>query len=239
MVTRGRVVTNVESAADRNDHVEHVNGFEEVETLFKESTDDFFVAIDETGQGLTGVGSDQQKANALAALLKLVRKGDAPPGTKRCICFIGQTVTDLSRDLRRLVAQTGAFVHKPAKKRLEVCGDELVDATEIQKAKPGTIFSGIKKTRLNFDTTEEPVLDMSGAVDDENTDDGRTERQKDIRTAIRAVANQGLDYRSAAGLTDYKKDWVGDRFREWRDHGEHAEIAGIEPSEFDSDELQL
>lgn len=238
MVTRGRILTNLESAAERNEHVEFVSSYEEVETLFKESTDDFYLFIDETGQGLTGVGSDQQKANALAALLKLVRKGDAPPGTKRCITFAGQTIMDLSRDLRRLVAQTGAFVHKPSKKRLEVYGDELVDATEIQKAKPKTTFTGIKKSRITFDTTEEPGFDMSGAVEDSTGDGGLSERQKDIRTAIRAVANQGLDYRGAAGLTDYRKDWVGDRYREWRDHGEHVEIAGIDPSNFDSDELE-
>ena len=243
MVTRGRIVTNVESAAKKNDHVEYVGTYEEVETLFKESTDDFYLLIDETGQGLTGVGGDQQKAQALARLLKLVRKGNAPAGTKRCICFIGQTVTDLSRDLRRLVAQTGAFVHKPAKKRLEVYGDELVDATEIQQAKPQTTFNGIKKSRLRFSTTEEPVFDMSGAIEDSDTDtdEGFSERQISIRDAVRGVAIHDKSYREIAnpeeGDFPYRKDWVGDRFREWRDQGMHAEIAGIEPSDFDSDTL--
>ncbi|AQL43939.1 hypothetical protein BV210_15055 [Halorientalis sp. IM1011] len=209
MVTRGRIVTNVESAAKKNEHVEFASSYEEVETLFKESTDDFYLLIDETGQGLTGVGSDQQKANALARLLKLVRKGNAPAGTKRCICFIGQTVTDLSRDLRRLVAQTGAFVHKPGKKRLEVYGDELVDATEIQKAKPKTTFNGIKKSRLRFSTTEEPVFDMSGAVSDGESTESPEDVRKDekVRQAQR-LRDKGMSGTEVADIVGMSKTWV-------------------------------
>jgi hypothetical protein len=207
MVTRGRIVTNVESAADRNSHVEYSDSFEALETLFKESRDDFFAVVDETGQGLTGVGTDQQKAQALARLLKLVRKGDAPEGTKRAICFIGQTVRDLSRDLRRLVAQTGAFVHKPSKKKLEVYGQELVDR-EIQSAKPTTTYTGIKKSRLRFKSTEEPTFDMSGAIgsgESESPDDARKDEK--IRQAQR-LREKGMSGTEIADIVGMSKTWV-------------------------------
>ncbi|MFD1585506.1 hypothetical protein ACFR9U_00810 [Halorientalis brevis] len=208
MVTRGRIVTNVESAADRNPHVEAVSSFAELETLFKESTDDFFALVDETGQGLTGVGGDQQKAQALARLLKLVRKGDAPAGTKRAVCFVGQTITDLSRDLRRLVAQTGAFVHKASKKRLEVYGQELVGNTEIQDTKPNTVYTGIKKTRLSFSTTEDPSFDMSGALDDGQDGDAETARKDEKCRQAQRLREKGMSGTEIADIVGMSKTWV-------------------------------
>jgi hypothetical protein len=209
MVTRGRILSNLESAAEQNERVEHVDTFEEVETLFKKSRDHFFLIVDETGQGLTGTGTDQQKADVLASLLKLVRKGDAPPGTKRCICFIGQTVKDLNKDLRRLVAQTGAFVHKASKKKLEVYGDSLVSTNaEIQSTNPEQTFNGIPKSRITFDTTEEPIFDMSGALEDgesRNPDDVEDEMKEQHAQRLRDEGMSGTDIAEIVGMS---KTWV-------------------------------
>ncbi|WP_247006324.1 helix-turn-helix domain-containing protein [Halorientalis litorea] len=209
MITRGRILSNLESAAERNDRVEHVETYEQVETLFKKSRDHFFLLVDETGQGLTGTGTDKQKADVLASLLKLVRKGDAPPGTKRCICFIGQTIKDLDKDLRRLVAQTGAFVHKPSKKKLEVYGDSLVSSSaEIQSTSPEQTFNGIPKSRITFDTTEEPTFDMSGALEDgdsRNPDDVENEMKEQHAQRLRDEGMSGTDIAEIVGMS---KTWV-------------------------------
>jgi len=208
MVTRGRIATNVESAVERNAHVEGCYDYEQAERLMSESSDDFMLVIDETGQGLTGIGTDQQKARAIAKLLKLVRKGDAPAGTKRCIVFIGQTVRDLSKDLRRLVAQTGAFLHKPDKKVLEVYGDELIER-EIPNARPVKTVKGIHKSRITFDTTEEPKFDMSGALEDgeeaESADDARTAEKKRTAQRLRDDGMSGTDIADVVGMS---KTWV-------------------------------
>jgi hypothetical protein len=234
MATRGRVATNLESAAEKNREIEHVGGYDELETLFSGCRDDVIMVLDETGQGLTGYGDDQQQARALANTLKLVRKGDAPAGTYRVIVLIGQTVRDASRDLRRLVAQTGHFFHKPRKKTVEVYGHDLIKS-EIPDAKPSKKITGVPQTRFTFDTTEGPEFDMSGALDDGGDSGELSGRDRDIRTAIRAVESQGLGYREAADLTDFGKDWVGERVREWRKNGKHVDIVGFEASKGETD----
>jgi hypothetical protein len=209
-VTRGRIATNVESAVEQNDRVEGVYDYESAERLMKESNDDFLLIIDETGQGLTSVGSDRQKAQALAKLLKLVRKGDAPAGTKRCIIFIGQTIRDLSKDLRRLVAQTGGFWHKPSKKTLEVYGEELIEK-EVQSARPRKTVNKIHKSRITFDTTEEPAFDMSGALGDgEEAESAADARKAEKERQAQRLRNQGMSGTKIAEVMGMSKTWVYD-----------------------------
>lgn len=75
---------------------------------------------------------------------------------------------------------------------------------------------------------------MSGALDDEGTSDGPTERQRGIRTAVRALTRQAMGLREAASLTEYGKDWVSERVREWRG-GDYREIVGFGPPNVESD----
>lgn len=73
---------------------------------------------------------------------------------------------------------------------------------------------------------------MDGALTDNEDDDCLTEREKDIQTAVRAVASQGLTYREASGFVEFGKDWVGDRYREWKD-GEHVNVVGFGPADIE------
>lgn len=209
MATRGRVATNIESAADRNPQVEFVDSYTELEALIETSKQNLLMVLDETGQGLTGYGSDAKQARALASTLKLVRKGDAPAGTKRGVILIGQTVRDASRDLRRLVSQTGAFFHKPGKKTVEVY-ENLVSG-ELDDEKPERTIKGIPKTRLDFDTTEGPAFDMTGALGDgdgaEDPEDARKSEKIEMAQRLRDQGMSGTDVADAVGMS---KTWVYD-----------------------------
>lgn len=228
--TRGRIATNIESAAEKNDPIEFVNDFEGVESFFKESSTDVLYILDETDQSLSGKGSDQQHADALANVLKLVRKGESDANTYRGLLLIGQSIRGASKELRRLVTMNGHLYHKSSKKVVEVYDD--VVSGELSSKTPVRTLTGVKRTRFGFRSGEASEFDVSGALDVEEGD-MLDSRQKDIRTAILAVENQGLSYREAASLTEYGKDWVGDRYREWQ-QGQHTGIVGLSPNQDDA-----
>ena len=223
--TRGRIATNVESAAERNDVIEFIPDFEGVEAYFKESSTHVLYILDETDQTLSGKGENQQYADALANTLKLVRKGESTEGTKRGILLIGQSIRGASKELRRLVTMNGHLYHKKSKTVVEVYDD--VVSGELSTKTPVRTLTGVKPTRFGFNSGEESEFDVSGALD---ADEGDIldSREKDIRTAVRAVEQQGMSYREAASLTDYGKDWVGERYREWQ-NGQHSGIVGLSP----------
>lgn len=230
MATRGSIATNVKSAADRNPQVRYVASYEDLEEFFRETPTHALMLLDETSQGLTGVGEDNQRAVALGSTLKLVRKGPDVDGNYRVVLLLGQTIKDIGKDLRRLVKATGHFWRKPSKKVVEVY-DDLVTG-EPDNRKPIRKIKDLHRTRLKFDSNDENVeFDMSGALGDADDGEGLTGWQQDVRASVRAVALQELTYRQAATLTDYEKDWVGERYREWRDEGEHREAVGLEPSD--------
>lgn len=52
---------------------------------------------------------------------------------------------------------------------------------------------------------------------DTGPDPEEVQKQQQIKTAIRAVKLHGMTYREAASLVDYSKEWVGDKYRDFRD----------------------
>jgi len=224
--TRGRIGTNIESAAERNEPVEFIDDFEGVEAFFRESSTHVLYILDETDQRLSGKGSNQQYADALANTLKLVRKGESSESTFRGILLIGQSIRGASKELRRLVSMNGHLYHKTSKTTVEVYDDVVTG--ELEKKTPSRVIKGVKPTRFDFASGEASDFDVSGALDGE-TGDELDSRQKDIKTAVRAVEKQNLTYREAAGLIDFGKDWVADRVREWQD-GEHVDVVGLSPN---------
>jgi len=221
--TRGRIATNIQSAAKKNDQVEYVDGFEDLKEFFQEASSDALAVIDETDQNLSGKGSDQQNAEKVAAMLKLIRKGDGSDGSHRGIFLVGQTIRGASKELRRLVTSNGHLYHKATKKKVEVYDDVVTG--EIRSKTPERVIRGVKPTRFGFNSGEASNFDMSAA---ETDDDSLTERERDIRTAVRAVELQDLSYRKAASILDNRgKTWVGSRYREWRDEGKH-EFVGVQ-----------
>lgn len=223
--TRGRIATNIESAAERNGPIEFADSHEAVESFFMESSTDCLYILDETDQRLSGKGSDAQYADALANTLKLVRKGESETDTYRAILLIGQTIRGASKELRRLVTMNGHLYHKRSKTTVDVYDD--VVSGELSNKTPCRTITGVKPTRFEFNSGEASDFDVSGALDGDE-DDILDSREKDIKTAVLAV-EQGMSYREAAGLTEYGKDWVGDRYREWKD-GDHVGIVGKSPN---------
>jgi len=225
--TRGRVVTNIESATERNDVPEYVGGYADIEEAFTTARTHILAIIDETDQRLTGKGSDQQAGEQLAKMLKLVRKGEAPEGTYRAMLLVGQTVKGATKELRRLVTSNGHLWNKTSKTRVEVYDD--VTSGELGNKKPLRTITGLNDTRWDYSTGEESTFEMDSATV-EGEDAETTEREQAIRTVVRAVALNDLSNRDAASLVDYGKTWVGDRVKEWR-QGEHADIVGISPGD--------
>lgn len=242
--TRGRVVTNVASACDPatvpedvtgytepdhpNDVPEYAGSYSDVEDAFKNARTHILAIIDETDQRLTGKGSDQQAGEKIAKMLKLVRKGKAPAGTYRAILLVGQTIKGATKELRRLVTSNGHLWRKTSKYRVEVYDD--VTSGELSNKKAVRTISGLKDARWNYDTGEESSFVMD--VDADDADGGLTEKQRDLRVAVRAVALKGLSARDAASLVDFEKTWVNDRVSEWED-GEHVDVVGVRPSDIE------
>ncbi len=226
--TRGRIATNIQSAAERNDPIEYAASFEGVEAFFEEASGDALYLLDETDQELSGKGENAQNAEQVADALKLIRKGDGAAGSYRGILLIGQTIRGASKELRRLVTSNGHLYHKPSKKRVEVYDDVVTG--ELASMTPERVITGVKPTRFDFDSGEASDFDMSGAPDE---DEGLTEWERDVRTAVRAVELQDMTYREAATLTDHNKTWVGDRYREWRDDGDHRDVVSVQSPETD------
>ena len=241
--TRGRVVTNIASACDPatvpddrdldyqepdrpNDIPEYAGSYSAVEDAFKKSQTHVLAIVDETDQRLTGKGSDQQAGDSLAKMLKLVRKGESPDGTYRAILLVGQTVKGATKELRRLVTSNGHLWRKSSKTRVEVYDD--VTSGELSNKKPLRTISGLSDTRWNYDSGETSVFEMD---DDDSDQEGDLDhRDRQVRTAVRAVVLKDLSARDAAALVDYEKTWVSDRVAEWED-GEHVEVVGVRPSD--------
>lgn len=224
--TRGRVATNIQSAAERNEPIEFVGGFEDLREFYGEASTDVLAIIDETDQRLSGKGADSQYADALADTLKLVRKGDSG----RCyrgILLVGQTIRGASKELRRLVTSNGHLYHKTSKTRVEVYDDVVTG--ELSAKTPVRTVTGLRDTRFNFDTGEASEFDVSGALDEDGDDSDGTEltRQQAIETALKAVKpwneDIGVSQADAADIVDYSAGWVNDRVREWR-NGEHRDL---------------
>lgn len=225
MVELGAIGTNVESAAKQNEEIEFVPGHEELAAFYRENQHCFMV-LDETDQSLSGKGSNQQHGDALASTLKLVRKGEYERAY-RGILLVGQTVRGATKDLRRLVAQNGHLYHKPSKKTVEIYDDPV--SGEIGQMKPIKEITKVPDTRFDYRTGEASEFDVSGFVEEE----GLSEKEKDIKTAVRAVALQGLSAREAASLVDFGKTWVNDRVNDW-ENGDYRDVVGLSPSDVES-----
>jgi hypothetical protein len=236
--TRGRVVTNIESATERNDVPEYVSGYADVEEAFTTARTHILAIIDETDQRLTGKGSDQQAGEKLAKMLKLVRKGEAPAGTYRAFLLVGQTVKGATKELRRLVTSNGHLWRKTSKTKVEIYDD--ITSGELGNKKPLRKIKGLNDTRWDYDTGEESTFKMggsgSGGDDDEDDDSQELTREQAIEAVLRAVKpwndDLGVPQRDAGDIVGYSAGWVNDRVREWR-NGQHRNLV---PDPLESDD---
>ena len=108
--------------------------------------------------------------------------------------------------------------------------DSLDDATE---------YSGLTDSAFNTDE-HEPSTFVVGLEDEDDVDDvdpDAVRKEEHIATAIRAVAELEMSYSDVAsegesdGLVPYSREWVGRRYREWRDNSEHQDLVDVDPPE--------
>jgi hypothetical protein len=220
------VACNIESAAERNGPIEHIDSYDELKEFYREANTHALMILDETDQRLSGKGADSKHADALADALKLVRKGDSSQ-CYRGILLVGQTIRGASKELRRLVTSNGHLYHKASKKRVEVYGDVVTG--ELSSKSPERVITGVKSTRFDFDTGEASDFEMTGAFgeSDDSDDDGGLSRSQAIETALRAhkpwTDEMGVSQADAGDIVDFSAGWVNDRVREWR-KGKHRDL---------------
>ena len=182
--TRGRAATNIKSAAERNDGVTYAGGFQALEDFFKSAPGPAFYVLDETDQNLSGSGSDQQDGDRVADALKLIRKGEGSAGSYRGILLIGQTVRGATKELRRLVTSNGHLYHKSDKTTVEVYDDVVTG--ELSSMTPQRRITGVRETRLSFDSAEASDFETDGDQDGDDVEDGSLSREQAIAQAVKA-----------------------------------------------------
>jgi hypothetical protein len=190
--------------------------------------------VDELSKKLTSRGDDQQAADAFAKTLKFMRKRQQEGAHPSRASFIGvgHTVKDTAAELRRLatlVAQKPSMEDKGKVRIFESEGgeDRLEDPTEYQ---------GLTDSSFNTDEHEPSTFTVGLEDDDDQEDDpdpDTVRKEEAIATAIRAVSS-GMTYSDAAELVPYGKSWVGNRWKEFRDDGQHSELVDVERPEGES-----
>jgi len=193
-------------------------------------------AIDEAAQALRQTGGNQQKAEKMAADLKLVRKKLPDRGDRYArrgsVALIAHTLKGVGAEIRRVVDEVW---NKPSAKdpgRVEIY-DVSTDGSSMDQV---ASYKGLSDTREPYNEHEGSTFDVplgdeeSDESDEETPEEARRDEQ--VRAAITAVEN-GMGYREAAKLVPYSKKWVGDRYREWRDDGEHNDLVPVDPGETD------
>ena len=208
------------------------DGFEEVVRSDREMLEAMasiqgpvLAVLDEIAQDLSGFGSGNVAAEAFSDSLLFVRKREeryGPYAKRGSVLLVGHTRTKTAKEIRR-VASFG--IEKPSRsdpgkaRLLESEGgkDSWEEAVE---------YKGLTDTTADYDEHEPSAFEiLEGYGDDESeqesADDAR--RQEQIATAIRAVEG-GMTYAEAADLVPYSREWVGQRWREYRDNGAYDDL---------------
>lgn len=223
--TGGVVVSNIDAPQVVDHHVETDQA-----ALHKMQADPrpTLLLLDEVRQQLKA--DNRKEAEQFADSLRLIRKKeDGDDYAKRgSALMVAHTQKGTAPGIRRL-ATFG--LRKPDRDRpgyVELLGsvgaiDEWYEESE---------FGGLSDTAVEYNEHESSqfrVVLQTDGDDQEDVDPETVRRDAQIETALRAVMpwddDDGMDYRDAAKLVDYRKTWVGERARDWRD-GEHRDLVG-------------
>lgn len=182
--------------------------------------------IDEAAQVLRQGGKNQQEAEKMARDLKLVRKYLPDRGDQHArrgsAVIVAHTLKGVGAEIRRVVDEVW---NKPSAKdpgRVEI-HDVATDGGSMDQT---ASFKGLTDTRASYDEHEGsrfavPLDDDDG--DTESGDDGLSDRESHIQTALRAAKpwddDAGMSHRQIAreDLVPYKQRWVSRRVQEWED----------------------
>lgn len=228
--TRGQLASNMEHWQNQD---RCIQDFNELEDWFNQGGDKLFI-YDESGQSAKGGGHSGIAAQALANMIRLIRKGDkAQPDDKRCFLFIDQTEMGIEKDLRRLVREAGDTWRKKSQKTVELYEDIVNGLPD----KPQKTVRNVSATRFSYSTNGAADFDLTTALDEDPTDDGGDSgRDMLIAMAIRSYLNNDhLSTRDVAQQTldgQFSKSWVSDRVREWKD-GQHRDLVDADSVDYD------
>jgi len=228
--TRGKIASNMEHWEDQD---RCVRDFSALEDWFNQGGDKLFI-YDESGQSAKGGGQSGIAAQALAKMIRLIRKGDtAQPDDKRCFLFIDQTEMGIEKDLRRLVREAGDTWRKKSKTTVELYKDIVNGLPD----KPEKTIRNVPATRFSYKTNGAADFDLISAVEDDYDAEDSEDIRKNvyIEQAIRSyLNNEDMSYRDVARGTlngEYGKSWVSDRVREWKD-GEHRHLVDADSVDY-------
>jgi len=202
--------------------------------------------IDEAAQVLTSRGADQQASNQFAKDLKLVRKQEDRDdyAKKGSVLAVGHTENDTAAEIRRVAS---AMFQKPSRAdpgrvilHKSEGGRDTFD--EVRR------YKGVTDTSEDYDEHDAAAFSVTDRKDDGDESDDvdpeevakQADRDRQIATVVRYLLEDDAGYRQAAALTDYSKQWAGERWREWC-NGEHRELVEAPdtlPEHVDADDVQ-
>lgn len=222
-LTGGTIVSNIESwdGAD-----EHITSSDALREKMAETEGQVLAVIDEAGQSLTSKGAEQSKSDAFAKDLKYVRKKESGDrfAKQGSVLIVGHTRKDTAADIRRLVS---IVAEKPSREdpgRVVIYdSDGGKDGLEKESE-----HKGVTDTAENYGEHEASHfrVDVDDGDDDgDGLDAEQIEKDKDTKTAIQGIL-KGMNQKEAAGLTDFGRGWVGERWREWKE-GEHRDLVEV------------
>lgn len=220
---------------DRDECTDLVEDSEELGNRMGQIEGRVIGAIDEAAQALRQTGGNQQKAEKMAADLKLVRKKLPDRGDRYArrgsAAIIAHTLKGVGAEIRRVVDE---LWHKPSAKdpgRVEIY-DVSNDGSSMEQI---ASYKGLTDTRESYNEHEGSTFDVPLDGDDRGDESGMQDaddvrREEHIKTAIKAVEND-MSYRDAAELVPFSHKWVGTKYRDWRDLDEYTDLV---PKEGDS-----
>lgn len=223
-LTNGVVVSNVEGW-DGTDVA--VSTSDEMHDAMQDHRGQVLALIDEGSQTLTTKGQDTEGTNKFAKDLKMVRKKQ--PGDRYAkqgsVLIVGHERSDTGAPIRRLAT---LVAEKPSRRdpgRMVLYESEGGRDTLDKSAE----YQGVSDTPEDYDEHEASQFDV---VLDDDSDGGAgapdaaaIAKRKDIETAIQLLLD-GASQKEAARPTDFKRAWVGERWREWKD-GEHRDLVAV------------
>ena len=231
--TRGQLASNMEHWENQD---RCIQDFDQLEDWFNQGGDKLFI-YDESGQSAKGGGHSGIAAQALANMIRLIRKGDkAQPDDKRCFLFIDQTEMGIEKDLRRLVREAGDTWRKKSQKTVELYEDIVNGLPD----KPQKTVRNVSATRFTYSTNGAADFDLTTALDGDPDDDSSGgDRDVLIAMALRSYLNNDhLSTRDVARQTldgEFSKSWVADRVLEWKE-GQHRDLVDAKSVDYDPDE---
>ena len=188
--------------------------------------------LDEIAQELSGFGEGNKDAEAFSNSLLLVRKREEDHGPypkKGSVLATAHTRTKTARAIRLI---TSFAIEKPSREnpgRARLLVSEADSDDWDEKAE----FSGLTDTAETYDEYDASSFDVVAGTDDDGDDLDADDLRKDehIKTAIKAV-ERGMGYGDIGKedgddedfLVPYSREWVGTKYRQWRDKEMHREL---------------